>query len=71
MSSQRGEYSEARTLMPDAERVKQDRRLIRAIKSGRSLAELMRAFDLGEARIVNLAKEHDLVIAKGKRGKRL
>ena len=65
------EYSCQKAPMPNAEREKQDRRLIRAIKSGRSLTELMRAFDLGEARIVNLAKEHDLVIAKGKGGKRL
>ncbi len=63
-------YSE-RQVMPDTERVKQDRRIIRAIKSGRSLAELMRAFALGEARIVNLAKEHGLTIARGSGGNRL
>ncbi len=57
--------------MPDVERVKQERRLVRAISSGRTLTQLMRAFRLSEARIKDVAKEHGLTIARGSGGNRL
>ncbi len=66
MSSQPGEYNNKRAWMPDdSERVKLERRLVRAIKSGRTMWQLRQSFKLSETRINTVAKEHSLTIAKG------
>ncbi len=72
MSSQPGEYNNKRTWMPDdAERDKLERRLVRAISSGRTMWQLRQSFKLSEARINAIAKEHGLTIVRGSGGNRL
>ena len=57
--------------LPEAEQVKRDRRLIRAIKSGRSVTDLSRAFGIPETRIRKFADANGLTIARGAGGNRL
>lgn len=57
------EHSE-RTSMPETEKAKQDRRLLRAIKSGMHRTQL-RELGVTDTRIDKLAAEHGLTIAKG------
>ncbi len=72
MSSQPGEYNNKRAWMPDdAEREKMERRLVRAIISGRTMWQLRQSFKLSWTRIEAVAKEHGLTIARGSGGNRL
>ncbi len=71
MSSQPGEYSSQRVGLSDAELVKLERRLVRAIQSGRSITQLIRAFRLSDTKIKDVAHKHGLTIARGSGGNRL
>ncbi len=71
MPSSPGEYGSQRVGLSDAELVKLERRLVRAIQSGRPITQLIRAFRLSDARIKAVAKEHGLTIARGNGGNRL
>ncbi len=72
MSSSPGEYNNKRAWMPDdSERIKLERRLVRAIQAGRPITQLIRGFGLSAARIKAVAKKHGLTIARGSGGNRL
>ena len=61
---------QARAPMPNPEREKQDRRIVRAIRSGLCLAELLTVFQ-SEAQVRRVAKENGLTIARGRGGRKL
>lgn len=71
MPSSPGENRSERAPMPSTELTKMERRLARAIQSGRTLTQLMRAFSLSETRVKELAKKHGLAITRGSGGNRL
>lgn len=57
--------TERRPSLPDVERERQDRRLLKQIRDGRCMSDLRRTFNLSEDRIGKLAAKHGLTIAKG------
>jgi len=54
--------------LSDVERERQDRRLIKAIKSGMTVTQLQRSYGATEARVKKLAADHGLTIVRGKNG---
>ncbi len=52
--------------LPEAEREKRDRRILRAIRAGRNMSEILRASSgLNHRTVSKIAQEHGLTIAKG------
>lgn len=55
-----------RTPMPDLERAKLERRIVRAIQAGRNMTEICRTYaGVNHRMVTKIAIEHGLTIAKG------
>ncbi len=67
----RNAYASQRTPMPEEELRKLERRAALALRSGRTLTQVMRSSRLSADRVKGIAQEHGLVIARGLGNNRL